>query len=612
LSQQHTGYTGIDVNGMDLKRVFKPIFARGSGWVVAGLLALLLVLVLPLPGGVDLDGNGVGDVWEWMYGARDADPQSDLDGDGSSTLEESVVGTDPDDPASKLGVDGLVQLPDGSLLARWFGASGKSYALEGLEDNESDNPQWLVLGTATVPLGVTNTAGTAPMSLVLPASFSERVRGRLRVAVSDVDSDGDGLNDWEEAVFGLDPAVAQTTPGVDDYAFAVAGLSATNVIEVEVQPGTIGETETAEFVVRRVGVGVQPLVIELDLGGSLLPGRDLNEVPASVVLPMFSNEVRFTVAPTGAGFPGDVETFSVTVPSGGDWFVAGVASQAVLTVEYTRPTIFSAVLRNDADPFLPTLGRATLAVNPERTEAAFEVSFDGPEAPNALVQLATLSDSVFFSGVMSGSTLNLPPGFLDTMESTNLVANVGDFSGVFHLADGNQPFAAPVAPPPFPTGPNAPLPNAAEASRFLAQCTFGPSPEMIAAVQALGFEAWIDQQMALPASHHLPFVENHGQFYRTDQSHRIESWSHRIESWWDESVRAPDQLRQRVAFALSQIFVISDRDSQIINYPYGTAGYNDLLLDGAFGSYRELLKAVSLHPMMGMYLSHRTRTTRAR
>lgn len=63
-----------------------------------------------------------------------------------------------------------------------------------------------------------------------------------------------------------------------------------------------------------------------------------------------------------------------------------------------------------------------------------------------------------------------------------------------------------------------------------------------------------------------------------------------------------DQLRQRVAFALSQIFVISDRDYELGNSQYGMSDYYDMLAENAFGSYRELLGKVTLHPTMGIYL----------
>ena len=70
------------------------------------------------------------------------------------------------------------------------------------------------------------------------------------------------------------------------------------------------------------------------------------------------------------------------------------------------------------------------------------------------------------------------------------------------------------------------------------------------------------------------------------------------------AIKAPDQLRQRMAFALSEILVISDRESELSRYPRGTTHYYDLLVNHSFGNYRDLLYDVSVNPMMGIWLTH--------
>ena len=72
---------------------------------------------------------------------------------------------------------------------------------------------------------------------------------------------------------------------------------------------------------------------------------------------------------------------------------------------------------------------------------------------------------------------------------------------------------------------------------------------------------------------------------------------------WETFVYGEDQLRQRMAFALSQIFVISDISDALFNDVRGVANYHDVLAKNALGNYRELLKDVTLNPMMGEYLS---------
>lgn len=80
-------------------------------------------------------------------------------------------------------------------------------------------------------------------------------------------------------------------------------------------------------------------------------------------------------------------------------------------------------------------------------------------------------------------------------------------------------------------------------------------------------------------------------------------YSNNRREWWTLMTQAPDQLRQRMAHALHQICVISERDGTVLAWHYGAANYWDMLAQGAFGKYRTLLENVSLNPMMGVYLT---------
>lgn len=80
-------------------------------------------------------------------------------------------------------------------------------------------------------------------------------------------------------------------------------------------------------------------------------------------------------------------------------------------------------------------------------------------------------------------------------------------------------------------------------------------------------------------------------------------YSNNRREWWTMVTQAPDQLRQRMAHALHQICVISERDGTVLAWHYGAANYWDMLAQGAFGKYRTLLENVSLNPMMGVYLT---------
>jgi uncharacterized protein (DUF1800 family) len=138
----------------------------------------------------------------------------------------------------------------------------------------------------------------------------------------------------------------------------------------------------------------------------------------------------------------------------------------------------------------------------------------------------------------------------------------------------------------------------ADAYRFLTQASFGPSAEDVARVKAIGYDNWIDEQFAMNLqSSHLATVEASAARRQTGSGDVIDV----LDSWWTHSVRDPAQLRQRVAFALSEIFVVS---TMSVSNSRTVASYLDTLTAHADGRYRDLLEAVTLHPAMGQYLSH--------
>lgn len=143
-----------------------------------------------------------------------------------------------------------------------------------------------------------------------------------------------------------------------------------------------------------------------------------------------------------------------------------------------------------------------------------------------------------------------------------------------------------------------------EAARFLTQATFGPTTADIDRVMAVGYAAWIDEQFALPATSHRTWWETRDQQIRAANPSNMAGQDQVFESFWKQAVTGPDQLRQRTAFALSQIFVISMVDSNVGNEPRAVAAWLDMLGDQGLGRYRTLLESVSRHPMMGIYLSH--------
>lgn len=155
-------------------------------------------------------------------------------------------------------------------------------------------------------------------------------------------------------------------------------------------------------------------------------------------------------------------------------------------------------------------------------------------------------------------------------------------------------------PPPTPV-------SRADAARFLNQATFGATEADVDRLIGLGdattaYPRWIDEQIARPASLQLPAVQAaFGQL--TNPVQMIGSLNaDRQEAWFRNAIKGDDQLRQRVAFALSEIMVVSQQ-SALQAMPHALADYYDLLARDAFGDFRKLMEDVTLHPAMGVYLN---------
>lgn len=168
----------------------------------------------------------------------------------------------------------------------------------------------------------------------------------------------------------------------------------------------------------------------------------------------------------------------------------------------------------------------------------------------------------------------------------------GEIKGFFRLSSGSQTFTPPPPPPALPAGP----PTQEDVARFLLQATYGPRPGEIEALQQKGFARWLDEQLALPAEPHLAAFDELVRDGEEPAPRLVR------ESFFRQAVERPDQLRQRAAFALSELFVVSDVDADVRNNPDGLASYFDLLSRHAFGNFRDLLEAVTLSPTMGAYL----------
>src|SRR5262249_13388041 len=139
----------------------------------------------------------------------------------------------------------------------------------------------------------------------------------------------------------------------------------------------------------------------------------------------------------------------------------------------------------------------------------------------------------------------------------------GEIKGFFRPSNGSQTFTPPPAPPALPFG----RPSAKDAARFLLQATYGPRPGEVEALQQKGFARWLDEQFAMPAVSHLAAYDQAVAGGEEEAPGVVRG------SFFQQAVQGPDQLRQRVAFAFSELFVVSDVDADVRNNPEGLAGY---------------------------------------
>lgn len=154
-----------------------------------------------------------------------------------------------------------------------------------------------------------------------------------------------------------------------------------------------------------------------------------------------------------------------------------------------------------------------------------------------------------------------------------------------------------------PTAPTDTL-TKESASRFLHQATFGATQEDIDHLMTVGYEAWITEQFAeTPSDNYWDFVDRGGP--PACQTCNALGTGAVQEAFWYQAIEGKAQLRQRVEFALSELFVTSAlNNSVLLDYSLSQAAFHTMLMDNALGNFRDILEKVALHPAMGVYLSH--------
>ncbi len=139
-------------------------------------------------------------------------------------------------------------------------------------------------------------------------------------------------------------------------------------------------------------------------------------------------------------------------------------------------------------------------------------------------------------------------------------------------------------------------------ARFLGQAAFAANDAEITRVQALGYQGWLDEQFAKPgAPSHWDWMVSKG-YAVTDNFFNFRGVDNTL---WRKLMTSPDVLRQRVALAYSELFVVSMSGLPVRWRGMMAAAYMDLLTQGAFSNFRQLLEDITLSPAMGVYLNMR-------
>lgn len=456
-----------------------------------------------------------------------------------------------------------------------------------------------------------------------------------------LDPDGDGLNNLAEYTNGTNPG---TVNGAGTFTVTA---SAPDAFEKEGGRGA--------FLITR-STGVAPATVAFALSGTASAGeyvvKDDRGATLSGSIAFAAGETSRTVfiVPTLDALEEYPETVGLTLSSGAGYSV-GSPGLAIVKIKDAadipqNEQLFVAYLTRQGTAQTYASGVATLYLNGSKTAARVNLNFSGltSNQVNAYLRYGVTSGigpelrPTLPIGQVTNETWTVNP--VGALAGQDLIDGLfqaggkwvylnigtgtypaGEIAGTFTRQTGSSTFTAPPAAP-------APAVLTGDAltrdvSRFLTQATFGPTKAEIDALvnsitttyggdRIAGYTAWIDAQFALDQTKLLDYTQAadahewnlRGESPSDFTNNNEPNYHNRRRGWWLISTKAHDQLRQRSAFALSELFVVSEELALLRNKHYGLANYYDQLGTRADGSFRTLLGDVSKSPIMGKYLSH--------
>lgn len=408
---------------------------------------------------------------------------------------------------------------------------------------------------------------------------------------------------------------------VELYDLSPEKLSTLSVRAVAPSTDTINKNPII-FRFDRVGPSTSDVDVKFDIIGSAVSGIDFENVPNFIRIPAGASSAELRIIPKTTQDSAN-KTLSLRLKTD---YTYGIGSDNIANamIYSNSGKLFVSTLRSTSASST-AYGNATIQLSADEKSAFINVNFSNLSSAQVVAHLQIGNDYVYNlpKGQVSNAYWSFNPtgkystaDLISALKSGKIYVSIdtanfpeGELAGSFSLGNGAMVFNPPSVSPSVDLSKLSDI----DVSRFLTQSTFGPTTKDIEEVKRMGYSAWLTKQISTPPTSH--FNETWNDFNRNStigglgtrdpvtQAYQFPGGPHRQSAWWYISVNGEDQLRQRVAFALSQIFVISDVSGIVASSQEGAANYYDIFVNHAFGNYRTILEEVTLSPMMGVYLS---------